>query len=656
MPSERSSASDIANAAMRLFPPKVRTSVLADVELRRRFAFRVDAEVRFSLTGAEFVRSTLFAAIRRVLGGNESMADVHSKAGVAWQVRREKPFGVAIRHGNVGVVLQECACMSPEAHSRLEWFDQERAKLRVADQCLTAWREILACRPVEDEELGELLKAFRLVPAHVAASIGELFRRGSFEGSDLVPSELLYFDRLVGEPGTDAGVEEFIFGTVGPHITGLLENHGVEGMKSALLLSSHSRIVDLIDPVGFSADAISQVFEWVAVHGDVVSQAGAVECGLRLLEQFPRIESSLATMAGRIVADNPDELDGRLHLFSCLVIFVESELGRTRIARRRPPYWRRLASIAHASLIQREAIAANLDSARLAEWAISTGGRLYYTQTLTDLRLEPRWLPDLVSAQQFRAELIGRIATAAERHRKNVKDGQLASVLFGTELPSIQSQRNFPYAFLPGPLEGGVEAVTQIPPELETNIRAELEAAELTPTSFAGLVNSSLIFRVGPELSGLAVQGLRRVGYQLRKTSSNQDPFPLLHGLAKVAAVTRSTELAQEVRILARGARRKGVRQISPESIAIVALVACAAAKDAVAWSTFVGDWLTELAFLEMTRNEALALQAEFYRLLHLEPHLWETCGRAEAAIAAFISSFPDFQSDGGRERPPAKD
>ena len=44
----------------------------------------------------------------------------------------------------------------------------------------------------------------------------------------------------------------------------------------------------------------------------------------------------------------------------------------------------------------------------------------------------------------------------------------------------------------------------------------------------------------------------------------------------------------------------------------------------------FIGDWLTELAFVDMSREEAHALQAEIYRLLHLEPTLWETCGRAK--------------------------
>ena len=104
-------------------------------------------------------------------------------------------------------------------------------------------------------------------------------------------------------------------------------------------------------------------------------------------------------------------------------------------------------------------------------------------------------------------------------------------------------------AIMPGPLEGGMEAVREIPPELEERIRTDLGAEELTPSSFVALVNSSLIFHIGSKVSELAAQALRRVGYQLRKVNAADDPFPLLNGLAMVSAVSRSKELADEVRI-----------------------------------------------------------------------------------------------------------
>lgn len=123
---------------------------------------------------------------------------------------------------------------------------------------------------------------------------------------------------------------------------------------------------------------------------------------------------------------------------------------------------------------------------------------------------------------------------------------------------------------------------------------------------------------------------------------ANDDPFPLLHGLAKVSAVTRSKALADEIRVLSRAARRRTGSTLSPEAVARIALVAAAANGEFAAWSSFVGDWLAELAFVDMSREQASALQADIHTLLHIEPLLWETCGRAEAALSAFLESFPE--------------
>lgn len=642
MSTERPLDSDIAVAALRLFSPQVRASILEDAEFRRRFSLGVDAVVRFEQNGAEFARSALFRAVRQILAGTAPSLEVESKDGGAWRVTHDVASGVIVSREGVVVSLAGLACVSPDVNARIEWFDRESTKCRIIDDRTGKWREVLAERPLEDEEVGLLLDEFRLTPAHSAATIRERLRNRNFNAADLVPADLRYFDRLVGEPPDETSVHVFISSVLASHLRALVEQNACEGLKAALLLSSHPLVSEVVDLKTVPHEEVLAVFQWLTDRGDRISQVGAIECGLRHLDTFPEIEPSLTAMTRTIGADDLEDPLGRHRLLSGLVALVEGEIVRRSIVRLRPPFWRRMASIAHAALIEREVLAANLETTNVADWALESGGALYYMQTLIDLRREPRWFPDLISPQQLKAEFVGRIAGAAERYRKNVRDGELSSLLWGDDSGSIQSQKVFPSAFLPGPLEGGTEAVIDIPAELETSIRTSLEAEELTAESFFGLVNSSLIFRIGSQLSELAAQGLRRVGYQLRKVSANDDPFSLLNGLATVSAVTRSKALADEVRILSRAARRRAGNNLTPEAIARIALVAAAANNDLTAWSNFVGDWLTELAFADMTREQALALQGDLYRLLHVEPVLWETCGRAEAALSAFVGSLPD--------------
>lgn len=126
----------------------------------------------------------------------------------------------------------------------------------------------------------------------------------------------------------------------------------------------------------------------------------------------------------------------------------------------------------------------------------------------------------------------------------------------------------------------------------------------------------------------------------LRHINSQDEAFSLLSGLATVASVTRSADLADEVRVLMRVVRRKAGINISQENAMRIALVAAAAHADVSKWCKFVGDCMTEFAFEEMSLDEALATRHNIRALRELEPHLWVTTARADAAISALVDSF----------------
>ncbi len=641
MTTETPSGAEMAMAALRLFPPSVRTAIVRDEEFRTRYALRGDAVVQLKRTGAEFIRSTLFRAARQVLAGATRSVDVESMDGMVWRLTNDNGTGITVTHEKVVQALPECACLAPDVNTRMEWFERQTADCAIIDERIKRWRDVLIDRPLEDDEVNDVLDEFRLTPVHCTAANRERLRAPNFSGADLVPSDLRYFDRLVGIPATETNVNDFISGVLTSHVRTLVQWKSYKGLRSVFVLSSHQMISQIIDLTAVPREEVVRTYEWLANHGDRISQVGAIECGLQHFDSVPEIEPWLAAMIQVIGADDPEDPAGRLKLLSGLVVLVDGEISRRSIARQRPPFWRRLASIAHAALIEREALDAELAPTVFSEWALESGGAHYYMQSLVDLRQEPRWFPDGMTPKQLQAEMLGRIRNAAERYRKNVRSGELTSLLWG-EGSAVQSRKIIPYAFLPGPLEGGSAAVIEMPDKYESSIRVSLQTEELTPESFSELVNMSLLYRTSPQLSELAAQGLSRVGYQLRRVSGNDDLFSLLNGLAVVSAVTRSVALANEVRNLCRVARRRADCGLSLEGVARVAVVAAAANSDLAAWSETVGDWLNELAFEDMTCEEAIALQRKIYALLHVEPALWETCGRAEAALSAFVKSFPD--------------
>jgi hypothetical protein len=111
MPNENALASALAVSALRLFPPRIRTSALERDEFRQRFALGVDAGVRFGQSGTEFVRSVLFGAIRQVLSGSIAAVDVAAKDGLVWRVAQEQSASLVISRERIAVPFPEGLCL-----------------------------------------------------------------------------------------------------------------------------------------------------------------------------------------------------------------------------------------------------------------------------------------------------------------------------------------------------------------------------------------------------------------------------------------------------------------------------------------------------------------------------------------------------------------
>lgn len=641
MPNNQLDQGAIEIALLCHFPPGIRISVLEDKAFRDRLGVSVDAVIRFDKIDVSFKRSLLFGAVRHLLAGNEISKILKDTNGRSWTLE----FGgegkcMRVSSGGTQFLMPDFTCLSADREERLAWFDREREECGVTDKRIDEWRVILESRELGNEEVDPLLSEFRFTPSYVAAAINDLLQGRTINISSLVPSDLRYYDRLVGEPAAEVRLKDFVDSVIAQRMQSRLQRNVVSGLKDVLLMSSHPWIPQTIPLGDVPREKVQELYQWLETYGDRFSQVGGIECGLAHVDKLPELEPILGRMIQHLLSDRSDDKNGRLSLTCSLIVLVEGELARTGVCRERPPFWRRLASISHASVLERAIVAGGLLPSDFHEWAMGKCGHLYYLQTYIDMRKEPRWLPDFVSSQQLKAEFVGRIAAAGHANLGKIKTPEVLQLLDGNDSNSVRSQLSIPFSFLPGPLEGGIGPVMEMPTEIEANLRIGLEAPELTPKSFAILVNFSLIYEVGSPLAKLAAEGLRRVKHQLRQIKSQEEAFSLLAGLATVAAVTRSSDLAEEVRILMRFVRRRPGIDISRADTIRIALVAAAAHDDISGWCEFVGQCLTEFAFEDMSADEARVLRDHILALRQLEPRLWETTARADAATSAFIKSL----------------
>ena len=166
MVTEGWSKGDFAAAALLLVPPSVRVAILEGIGLAESPGFRIDAVVRIEGSGAEFTRGRLFGVVRQVLARGAGVAEVEARDGTTWHVTLDAVKGVTIARDGRAQSFPEFACFAPDARTRVDWFERQRAACCIGDEPAAKWRGMLSDRPLENGELDELLEEFRLTPQH----------------------------------------------------------------------------------------------------------------------------------------------------------------------------------------------------------------------------------------------------------------------------------------------------------------------------------------------------------------------------------------------------------------------------------------------------------------------------------------------------------
>ena len=625
----------LALAALQYFPPSIRESLISDPVFRNSYGITEDALISFSEAGVSVQRSKLFDRIREVLADRSARPALKDEAGKEWRlelVEIDNERRVGLSHGERRLLLPDFYALSPNQTERLKSFDRDANDVNLSEEATKGWREILASRALADDEIDALHAEIKETPVRLAVLVGLEMEMGKGSLSTLVPRSERYFDRLVCEYRQSQNIADHAQVGAREHIRQLMSWRVYDGFLLSLLLSSHSSIASEIDTDQLEERDLIQAYEWLQKEGDRISQIGAIEIGLSILDKRPKIEPYLQAMIEQMRDDSADDR-GQFHLLSALIMLAEGELARTKILRGKPVFWRRLASIAQASLIERCIIKSHVDIAKFTEWATQARGHLFYLQTMADLRREPRWLPEYVSPRQLKAEFIGRILSAAQQNATKIHTLAMRELLFGEGSEGLKSLVEFPFPYLSGPLEGGLGLQVEPPAEILKAIEEQLSADVLRLRSFAALVNSALIYRLDSHQAQLAAKALRAVKHQLRQADSKEQLFTALSGLATVAAVTRSGELAEELRTLTRRWRHEPGRGLSAEEAMMIGLVAAAAHSELTDWCEFLGEWITELAFQSLELDEMERLHSQVEHLCHIVPELWRTCGRAEAAL-----------------------
>ena len=634
--------SELAKVALSLVPPLIRKSLIEQREFREEFQLQNDGVLAFGNSNIAIRSSDFFNAVRSLFADSSSEIKLkdsdEEECVVRLEIEGEGLPVLSLSKGEKRLLLPGFAVFSPERGMRLRSLNEAASDVNLPDDAHERWRCILSERPLENDEVDVFFSDLRETPVSVARAILSQIERGKGSLSSLVPSSRRYYERLVGVYDGSESIGNYASGGVRKLFENLSKWSMNDAFLPALLLSSHVALTENVAFEHLEEEALVRIFGFLEKNGDKLSQLGAIEAGFRAISHKRVIEPLLTRLVEQIRDDEPEEPTSGFKLLSALFVMVDGQLAKLRVFAAEPPFYRRLASLAQAALICSQLLSSGVETDKFLEQIEGVSTMEFYFQSLVDMRLETRWVPELISSSQIKAYFLKRIMTAARKHEKNIKSVELRTLIFGKEPENpFLPFKNSNYG-LPGPLEAA-ESAPEPPSELLEIIEAQLAAGTAEPSSFVPLVNSALFYHIDQTKAERIANIIRKTDYQLENIKSKEELFALLNGLATVAAATRSRELADELRVLIRR-NRHSARRLPAQEVVRICLAAAASRREFNDWRDFVGDWFTELAFDSLEDSEGVELLSDLRCLCHLVPGLWIPCGRADAALKAYIGAF----------------
>lgn len=445
------------------------------------------------------------------------------------------------------VVLPEFALLDPATCVRLSAYSEIVSRAKPCWPNCSVWREVLVERPLSDSEFGCVINELQHIAERELARISTAVARGSFGVSDLIPDDRSYYESLVGRIATTEPVDEYVARKLIPHLESVFNTDSAWGLRciqgacisAKLDVSEVTRSAtndDLISSLQASGPGVTPFAKLVTIQ---IAQSRMASDA-----QFSGLANeALSSLLGQAALDG--ESADHDELFPAFIRLTLNTISQSEQFCLAPPYWRRLAAFAHASILLGALDFDGWDKAKLVAWCDAQQSMVTAAVGILDLIREPSWRGDLQSATDLElAALIRAVKWSSEGEN---------GLLGLSPSQSQQVQALFPrfrLAFgLPGPLCGeqrrhGSATVQTIGEELLQGFTGE--EAEGVPLNtnqvWNALTYSARIFAFSSDLLG-KVRGMASE-ICLGDTEISDEQYAVLSSAAELAALQPDEELA----------------------------------------------------------------------------------------------------------------
>jgi hypothetical protein len=531
---------------------RLQLSIFPDV-IARRILLREDVIMLAEWGSAEIdaIGEFHFADIRTALSNGEFGVprDVPRRrgGGAIILTRFETGLHSARLSDEAEVILPQFALLDPDISVRLSAYSEIVSQTKPCWPNCCFWQTVLAERPLSDSEFGCVINELQHVAERELARIAVVLAGGGFGVSDLIPSDLSYYESLIGTVTAIDNVDEYVSRELMPHLEKVFKADSVWGLRCIQGVCISAKLdVSAVTRSATNDDLISTL--QAAGPGETsFSKLATIQIAQSRMPSDPRFSDlaneALSSLLGQTALDCKS-VDHN-ELFPAFIRLTLNTISQSEQFWSAPPYWRRLAAFAHATILLETFDFSIWNKAKLVVWCDAQLSMATAAVAILDRLREPLWRGDMQTATNLSLEaLIRAVKWSPESDNSLLGLSSMQMQQIHTHLPIFHFVFGLPSPVSDKKYHQGSIADQTIGEELLQGLSGEdLQAAPLNShQTWKALTYSARNFAFSSELLGKIRDMASEIHLEDEEISGEQ--YEILMFVAELAALQADQELA----------------------------------------------------------------------------------------------------------------
>jgi hypothetical protein len=617
--------------------PRLRSDVLADGSIISACNFNAQRPTQL-VEDVIVSRDELFAAFRDAQAAAPAERQLRTTNGAVVEVRisvNEDGSGTVEVAGKA-IRFPWVTLLSSEASKRLSELERFLANFPISDDDATALRERVVRHDFSGDDFVHSATLLESSPEAFTERLLDKLRRQrdthQISAADILPDDDRYWNHLLPRLVHAQTLADYIGHEMDDAWRTSLEANAYRALHSLAIVFGAPELVPHAQLQGLSADDLANAIEAISRLEDPFSLAGAFEvCAARASGDQRFADLGIGLLDG--LFGDMQRLLGACSLFGATFVIVTAHFATHETFQRRPVFWRRLASVAHASLVVRVCGGNGIDPDDIISWAMRLFGNEYFLSVVADFAVEPQWRPEWILPKILVADLFGRAVSVWQNFpQESAPTGWKERLDRAYEW--IAAEKIGTFSQYPAVLQGTRR--------MRRPTLADFEGVPQGADAFrtlASVPTVNTLISISPFIAAFgfpdeATRDIEKVLASIRSAPIEEDDkldVLALSILSHIAVLTENARLAESIsEVCLERARRTEAKGTVFEIVC--RLVECSAAiKERSEADRTLGHWLEILASIIPESEGAKALPFIIDLLKSIQPDLAPLLGRAKS-------------------------